>query len=277
MKHPIAGSVILITGASAGIGAATARLLASHGAKVILCARRAEELAAVRLSLHNPEQHLVCVVDVTDKHAVAATVAHAVTTFGRIDAVVCNAGIGVTGPIAELDYALYLEAMAVNVGGFLHLVNAVNPTFTNQRAGHYVVVSSVVGQHALPYNGGYAATKGALERLCEALRIETRGLGISVSVIRPGTVASEFFAHRIGPAGEHRRTRSAGMSPHVVAACIVRALRHDRRILYPRFRDQLLSLLADVFPAISDVFLARTILWHKKTGDDESSSPDHRT
>ncbi len=277
MRRPIKGSVILITGASAGIGAATARLLASYGATIVLCARRADELTHVRATMQNPERHLVCVVDVTDVHAVAATVEHTIATLGRIDAVVCNAGIGVTGPVAELDYGNYLDAMAVNVGGFLHVVNAVNPYFRRQHGGQYVVISSVVGQHALPYTGGYAATKAALERLCEALRIESRGLGITVSVIRPGTVASAFFAHRIGPDHEQRRTRSPGMSPDVVARSVAWALRYNRRVVYPRFRDVLLRVVADVFPAWSDAILARTIQWKQKTGDNETSSPAQNT
>ena len=273
MRRPIAGSFILITGASAGIGAATSRLLASYGATIVLCARRADELAHVRQTMQNPEQHLICVVDVTDACAVAATIEHVIATFGRIDAVVCNAGVGVTGPVAELDYGNYLDAMAVNVGGFLHVVNAVNPYFRRQQGGQYVVISSVVGQHALPYTGGYAATKAALERLCEALRIESRDHGITVSVIRPGTVASGFFAHRIGPDREQRRTRSPGMAPEVVARAIVSALRHNRRVVYPRFRDLLLRVVADVFPTWSDAILARTIQWKQKTGDDVPSSP----
>ncbi len=273
MRRPIAGSVIVITGASAGIGAATARLLASYGATIVLCARRADELAHVRQTMQNPEQHLICVVDVTDACAVAATIEHVIATFGRIDAVVCNAGVGVTGPVAELDYGNYLDAMAVNVGGFLHVVNAVNPYFSRHQGGQYVVISSVVGQHALPYTGGYAATKAALERLCEALRIESRDHGITVSVIRPGTVASGFFAHRIGPDREQRRTRSPGMAPEVVARAIVSALRHNRRVVYPRFRDLLLRVVADVFPTWSDAILARTIQWKQKTGDDVPSSP----
>ena len=277
MRCPIEGSVILITGASAGIGAATARLLASHGATIVLCARRADELAHVRQSMHHAERHLVCVVDVTDAHAVAAMVEQTIATFGRIDAVVCNAGIGVTGPVAELDYGNYLSAMAINVGGFLHVVSAVNPYFTRQQDGQYIVITSVVGQHALPYTGGYAATKAALERLCEALRIESRGLGITVSVVRPGTVASAFFAHRIGPDREQRRTRSAGMSPQVVARSVVWALHHNQRIVYPRFRDRLLSVVADMFPTWSDAILARTIRWQQKTGDDEASSPAQNT
>ena len=267
--------VVLITGASAGIGAATVRLIASAGASVVLCARRFEQLEALRLTLPNTDAHLSIATDVTD----AASIHHAITTtlqrYGKIDAVVANAGIGLTAPVAELAYAQFLQVLAVNVGGFVHLVHEMEPVFRHQGGGHFIVVTSVVGQHALPYNGGYAATKAALERLCEALRIELRGTRIAVTVVRPGTVATEFFAHRMGPKGERRTRRAQGMPPETVARSILDALVRRPRIVYPRRRDWILSVIADLFPALSDAVLGRAIQWHKKTGDDEESSPDH--
>ncbi len=276
MKRPIADSIVFITGASAGIGAATAQRLAAVGATIILCARRIEVLESMRQLLTDPERHFCIAVDVADARAVALAVDSTIQRYGRLDAVICNAGIGLTAPVSELDYVQFMQVMAVNVGGFLHFVQAITPVFLRQQAGQFVVISSVVGQHALPYNGGYAATKGALERLCESLRIELLGTPLSVSVIRPGTVASEFFAHRLGPDGERRSTHKKGMDPVVVAETVIRALAKEQRILYPRMRDQLLSIIADVFPSLSDQILARTFRWQQKTGGDDMSPPAGR-
>lgn len=274
MRQNLQHRVVLVTGASAGIGAATARLLAADGASVILVARRFAQLEAVRNTLPNPSAHLSVAADMTDMPALDAAIDMALQHYGSIDAVVINAGIGLTAPVADMAYADFLHALAVNVGGFLHLTKRINPLFRQRGGGQYIVVTSVVALHALPYNGGYAATKAALERLCEALRIETRGSGITVTVVRPGTVATGFFAHRIGVPGEHRTSGSSGMPPETVARSIVSAMRYRPRVVYPRRRDWALGLIADIFPTLSDAVLARTITWQQKTGDDHSSSPE---
>jgi NADP-dependent 3-hydroxy acid dehydrogenase YdfG len=273
MTQQDAGRVVIVTGASSGIGAATARCLAHAGVTVVLCARRIELLEEIRMTLPNAATHRCLAVDVTDPAAISDAITTTVAQYQRLDAVICNAGIGMTAPIAEMDYHQFQQVLAVNVGGFLHIVRATNPVFKISGSGHYIVISSVVGQHALPYNGGYAASKAALERLCEALRIELRGSGIGLTVIRPGTVATEFFEHRIGPDGERRIAKSNGMSPNVVAQSVLYALERRPRVIYPRLRDRLMSICADIFPSLTDVILARSITWQQKTGVDEMSTP----
>ena len=259
--HSATRPIVLITGASSGIGAAVAQTLAAHGATVIACARRAELLSDLCRTLPHPESHLAIPVDVTDATAVTTTVTQALARYDHIDTLVCCAGVGVTNPVASMAGADLLQAFQVNVLGVLYPIQAVLPTMLARGAGHIIVVTSVVAQHALPYNGGYAATKAALERLCEALRIELRGTGIHVSVVRPGTVATEFFAQRLGTAGEQRRTRTPGMPPARVAASIWSTICRPRRVVYPRWQDWLLGVCADVFPALSDRVLADQIRW----------------
>jgi len=275
MKQQFQGRVALITGASSGIGAATARCLADAGYTMVLVARRLDMLETLRSTLPNASAHLCMAVDVTDIEAVSDAINTTVARYRRLDAVICNAGIGMTAPIADMDYGQFQHIVDVNVGGFLHLVRASNPVFVQSGIGQYIVISSVVGQHALPYNGGYAATKAALERLCEALRIELRGSGIGITVIRPGTVASEFFAHRLGQDGERRTTKSKGMSPNVVAQSVRYALEKRPRVVYPRMRDWLMGICADIFPTLTDSVLGRSILWQQKSGVDTSSTPDN--
>lgn len=277
MTHDTRNRVVLVTGASSGIGAATARLLAASGARVILVARRFALLEEVRLSLPDAPTHLSLAVDVTDGAAIDACIETALQRYGRIDAVVINAGIGLTAPVAHMAYHDFLQVLAVNVGGFLHFTRSLTPVFARVGNGQFIVVTSVVAQHALPYNGGYAASKAALERLCEALRIESRGTGVAVTVVRPGTVATGFFAQRIGQPGEHRALTPVGMAPDTVARSILHALTHRPRVVYPRRRDWIIGVFADLFPALSDAVLARSITWRKKTGDDAMSSPEERT
>jgi short-subunit dehydrogenase len=100
-------------------------------------------------------------------------------------------------PVAQLQWDDVVRCMNVNVGGVLTGIQAVLPHFMAKKSGAIVVISSVVGIHALPYSGGYAASKGALERLCEALRIELRDSGVKLTVVRPGTVQSEFLQQRM--------------------------------------------------------------------------------
>ena len=256
-------AVYVISGASAGIGAACAQRLAAAGAHVVLLARRAAALAAVQATLPQPEEHLSVVCDVTDTSQVQAAIAHAKQHYGRIDGVVCNAGIGLTGPVATMAYHDLIRCMDVNVGGTLALIQACLPIFSEQQRGQIVVISSVVGVQGLPYNGGYCASKGALERLCDALRIELLHTPIRLSVIRPGTVASEFFAQRIGPHGEQRRRTAAGIAPQQVADVVARCLRQPHRIAYTRWQDRLNLWLAQRFPAVSDWVLSRSIRWQQ--------------
>jgi short-subunit dehydrogenase len=124
-----------------------------------------------------------------------------------------------------------------------------------------VVISSVVGVHALPYSGGYAASKGALERLCDALRIELRGSGVKLTVVRPGTVQSEFLSQRMGQNHEVRRTHTPGIPASLVATHIVAALIRHPRVVYTRWQDRLLLWGSARFPTLADRVLASMIQW----------------
>jgi NADP-dependent 3-hydroxy acid dehydrogenase YdfG len=171
---------ILITGASSGIGRATAIELASRGHDVVATARRPEALAdlpvAARLQL-----------DVTDQGSVDAAIAAA----GSLDVLVSNAGETIRGSVEALPLSEYQRMMELNFLGSLRVTKAVLPAFRAKREGRIVLVSSILGRIALPFLSGYAASKFALEAVAEALAIETRGLGIHVSVIEPGRVATD--------------------------------------------------------------------------------------
>lgn len=184
--------VVAITGASSGIGQATARLLARHGHAVVLGARREDALATLTAELTDAGGRAdYRVTDVTRRTDLDALVTQAVERFGRLDAIVNNAGIG---PISRFD-ALRVDdwdaMIDVNLRGTLYGIAAALPVFTRQGSGHVINVISTAGIKVLPTMGVYAATKNAVRTATEALRQEA-GPNLRVTEVSPGMVASDF-------------------------------------------------------------------------------------
>lgn len=251
------GKVVILTGASAGIGAATARQFAAAGARLALVARSREPLERLAASL--PGAHLALPADVADPTACRALVAAAVAHFGRVDLLINNAGVGLAGPVAALAPADVERALAVDLLGPLHLIQAALPHMAGH--GQIINVSTVLAAQPLPYLGGYAAAKAALERLSEALRMELRGSGVAVSVVRPGTTRTGFTANRLGAGQERRRIAPRGVPPETVARAILRAARREPRLAYVTIGDRLGVWLARLLPAMVERVLSRTITW----------------
>lgn len=253
-----AGKVVLITGASSGIGLAAARAFAAAGAQVVLAARDAERLAVAARAIPGA---LGIATDVADPVQVAHLVEQAVAERGGLDIIISNAGIGLAAPVAELRLADLRTAMAVNVEGPLNLVQAALPHLRRRGRSQIIMVSSVVGLRALPYLGGYAAAKAALDRLTESLRVELRGTGVAITLVRPGTTDTGFSARRLGSGQERRAVQRRGASPERVAAVIVNAARREPRVAYVSWRDRLTVLAGLLAPRLTDRLLARTFSW----------------
>ncbi|PDW03621.1 SDR family NAD(P)-dependent oxidoreductase [Candidatus Viridilinea mediisalina] len=253
--------VTIITGASAGIGAATARLFAEAEARLVLAARQREPLEALAAELPGA---LVVPTDVADPEACRQLVARAKQSFGRVDLLINNAGVGLAGPAAELRTEDVQQALAVDLFGPLWLMQAVVPLMRAQGLGQIINVSSVLAAQPLPYLGAYAGAKAALERVSEALRMELRGTGVEVSVVRPGTTRTNFSAHRLG-IGRERRSRfaPAGVTPETVARTILYVARHEPRCAYVTRGDRLGVFLATLFPGLLERLLARAIRWEQ--------------
>lgn len=179
--------IALVTGASSGIGRATAGLLAQQGFYVFAMARREERLEQIRSDNIEPLP-----LDVTDTAAVNAAVAHVIATKGRIDVLVNNAGYGQLGMLECVSMEAAHRQFEVNVFGYAHFIQAVLPHMREQRSGCIVNISSVLGKISLPGFGWYAASKHAVEALSESLRGEVKALGIDVVVIAPGLIKTEF-------------------------------------------------------------------------------------
>jgi NADP-dependent 3-hydroxy acid dehydrogenase YdfG len=191
--------VIAITGASSGIGEATARLLAKSGAKLALGARRRDRLAAIAREIEEAGGTAVPVeLDVTSRASMEAFVEVACTRFGRIDVLVNNAGVMLLAPFSDLRVEEWNRMIDVNIKGVLHGAAAVMPHMQRQGRGHIVTVGSIAGHQVMPMNGVYAATKFAVRAIAESLRIEG-GTAIRSTLISPGAVATELFDKILHP------------------------------------------------------------------------------
>ena len=181
--------IALVTGASSGIGKATAELLAENDFYVFAMARRKDRLEQIRSENIEPIP-----LDVTDTAAIKAAIDHVIVTKGRIDVLVNNAGFGQLGTIECVSLEAAHRQFAVNVYGYAQFMQAVLPYMREQKSGCIVNISSILGKIALPGFGWYAASKHAVEALSESLRGEVKALGIRVIVIAPGLIKTEFAA-----------------------------------------------------------------------------------
>jgi serine 3-dehydrogenase (NADP+) len=257
--HP-ADKTVIITGASSGIGAATAQAFATAGANVVLAARDEARLATVAGTMAG--RALVVPTDVSDRGAIERLVAEAVTAFGGIDIVINNAGVGLAAPVAELNPVDFEHALAVDLLGPLALTQAALPHMRRE-GGQLMYVSSVVGLRALPYLGGYAAAKAALDRLTEALRVELRGSGITVTLVRPGTTRTGFSQNRLGSGHERRRVTARATTPEQVARAILKAAVREPRVAYVSWADQLTLAFSLLAPRLTDWMLGQAFEWRE--------------
>lgn len=184
--------VVVIMGASSGIGAATARLLAERGAKLTLAARRLARLEEIKSAY--PEASIETVeADITDMAAVQAVIDHTVAKFGRVDVLFNNAGVMPVNNLSELAHQEWQQMLDINVKGVLNGIAAALPVMRKQKFGHVISTSSVLGYEVLPGYAAYSGTKFAVRAIMEGLREEERQNSIKTTVIAPGSVKTELF------------------------------------------------------------------------------------
>jgi NADP-dependent 3-hydroxy acid dehydrogenase YdfG len=209
------GAVAVVTGATAGIGAATARALHDRGARVVVAARRADRLEELAAEIDG----LAVPCDVGDWDAVQKLVAKAVEWGGRIDVMVNNAGKGSFGRLHEADPAEAAVMVRVNVMGVIHGIRAAGARMAKQGSGGIVNVSSIVGEFPDPGGGAYAATKAAVDLLSRTAYRELRDEGVHVVLVKPALTDTEFSAVARGT-----ERRMGGDPPEKVARWICDAL-----------------------------------------------------
>lgn len=246
-------TVIAITGASAGIGRATALRLARNGASVALCARRRDRLddlaREVQAAGGTP---LVHAGDVTDPDAMQALVDACVRTFGRLDVMMCNAGYGLYGSIDGISPGDMRAIMEVNYLGTFNAARAALPVFRRQQSGHTIIVSSIVGQRGVPFMGPYSATKFAQVGLAECLRAELVDTPLHVSVVYPISTDTEFFTVMARHSGFATRSRGPRQTADQVAEAIARAIDRPVPEVYPLRKAKALTVLNALAPGLCD-------------------------
>ena len=193
MHNNIQGKVIVITGASSGLGEAAARHLGKEGATVVLGARRLDRIEALAKELTQAGgKALAMATDVTDAAQVKALVDAAVQVFGRVDVMLNNAGLMPHSPLERLKIADWSRTIDVNIKGVLHGIAAALPHMQRQKSGQIINVSSVAGHKVGTGNAVYAATKTAVRVISEGLRQEVKPYNIRTTIISPGAVATEL-------------------------------------------------------------------------------------
>ncbi|MFV2063747.1 MAG: SDR family oxidoreductase [Chloroflexota bacterium] len=191
MKHVLDGKVIIITGASSGIGAETARQMAPLGCRTTLAARSADKLNALAQGLD--ADTLVVPTDVTVPADVHHLIDKTIEKFGRIDVLFANAGVYVPGQVDEGDPAEWSNLMRVNVDGVLSCVHAVLPHMKAQGSGDILVTSSISGLVDIHWEPIYSASKHAIQGFVHTVRRQVSGMGIRVGSIAPGQIANELW------------------------------------------------------------------------------------
>jgi short-subunit dehydrogenase len=254
--------IIAITGASAGIGRATALRLARDGASVAICARRREPLLEVASEIERTGGRALAVVaDVTREADMDGFVTQTLDRFGRLDVMMCNAGFGIYGSIDQIAPEQMRRLLEVNYFGTYLAARAALPVFRRQADGHLVIVSSVVGKRGVPYMGAYAATKFAQVGLAESLRAELHGSGIHVTVVFPISTETEFFDVMTRQSGFATRAYGPRQEAPAVADAIARAIERPVPEVFPYRMARGLAILNAIAPGLCDRLVRR---WGRK-------------
>lgn len=244
----------VVTGASSGIGEATALALAGRGAAVMLAARAEEKLRFLEREISAAGGRALAMrTDVTDRDSVEAMVERTIEEFGSLDVLVNNAGLGLSGRVAELRAEDLRQVLEVNLIGPLVCIQAALPHMRQE--GRIINISSVVGKRAIPKVGGYCATKSALNALSDALRVEVAGRGITVTSVYPGTTQTAFRENSRRTKDEKRGWRPRGVVPEEVAAKIAAAAESGGRDVYVTLPDRLFVAGTTLAPGLFDRLL----------------------
>jgi short-subunit dehydrogenase len=254
MEGMLKGKVAVVTGASSGIGEATARTLAERGAAVVLVARAEDKLLFLEREISAAGGRVLSArTDVADADSVEAMIERTIQEFGSLDILVNNAGLGLSGRVEDLRAEDLRHVFEVNLIGPLNCVQAALPRMHS--GGRIINVSSVIGKRAIPKVGGYCATKAALNALSDALRVEVAGRGIAVTSVYPGTTRTAFRENSRRTKSEKRGWRPRGVTPEKVAEKIVAAAEAGGRDVYVTLPDRLFVAGTNLLPNLTDLVL----------------------
>src|SRR5215218_5115482 len=262
---------VLVTGASSGIGRATALGLAERGARIVLVARGREPLeeAAAEARAADAGEVLVCPADVTDEDAVRAAVDAALDRFGRLEGVIHAAQVMAYGTIEELPQDVFEKVVDTSLHGTANVARVVLPVFREQGAGHLVVVNSLLGSVATPLMGSYIAAKWGQLGLVRVLQQETRDApGVKVSILQPGGVDTPIYAQAASWTGSTGRPPPPVYSAERLGRRVVALLDRPRRQVQAGIFNPLITAGFRLLPGVYDFLVGPMIQLLAIAGDD---------
>jgi short-subunit dehydrogenase len=256
--------MVLITGASTGIGRAAAVEFVRHGDRVLGIARSGDKLQAVADELGGPPGFVPLVADVADAPSMDAMSTRVLQDYGLPDVVVANAGVGVDALFAETTDDLLQKVMEVNVTGVLRTVRPFVQGMAERGSGRILMISSVVGKRGVPHYSAYSASKFALHGMAEALRVELSASGVSVGIVCPSSTESEFHDRKMTRGPRQSSKRVAKHSAESVARAIVKMAGSRRRELVLSAEGKLMAWMNKLAPGLVDRVLAKVMMGGEK-------------
>jgi len=257
------GKTVWITGASSGIGAALAIELASKGARLILSARREDQLRAVLEQCQDQSNHLLLPLDVTDYQSLSPAFSTVLKQYGHLDTLLVNAGVGQRSSVLEADWETERQVMEVNFFGSTALSKVVLPHFQERNQGQFVVISSVMGFIGTPRRATYAASKHALQGYFESLRAELHQTGIRISLICPGYIHTEISLHSLTgdgkPFGEMDDQHRTAMPSPEFARKAVRSMERNKPVVFIGGLERFGPLIARISPSLVRFLIPKVI------------------
>ncbi|KAK0170895.1 hypothetical protein PV328_008684 [Microctonus aethiopoides] len=267
-KSALNKQVVMITGASSGLGEALAHAFYQCGCKLILVARRKEKLEEVKSALmrihHNGPTYtpIVFPLDITELDSLPEAIEKILSIYNRIDILVNNAGISYRGEAVKTSIDVDIQVMQINYFAQIALAKAVLPTMIRQKSGNIVCISSVQGKIAIPYRSAYGASKHALQAWCDSVRAELNNENINITVINPGYINTDLSLNAItgdgGIYGKMDKTIKEGYLPSFVAEKVITAiLQQNKEVMIAPFLVKVANFIRYIIPTLYFVLMNR--------------------
>jgi short-subunit dehydrogenase len=254
------GKVVVVTGASTGIGEAIARKFAEEGASVVLASRDHSRVEAARERVGYYERTLAVACDIRQREQIVQLLQATLEHFGHVDVWMNNAGHGLQDSVAQMDMQQCRQMFDTNLFGAIEGMQVAIPVMQKQGKGTIINISSIAGHIAVPYMAAYSATKHALNAIGKAARVELMGTGVHVMTVCPGYIATDFAANAVKGKERQRLNRAGeGISAERVANAVFRGyLKRKREIVVP-WRDRIVIFLYRTLPGVVDSAMKRRL------------------